>query len=62
MNKKSLILWALDWKSIRGGHVFHANYTNSTGIIPNTFLPYTINSWTAGEFRFGLTISRIFNL
>ena len=45
-----------------GGHVFHVNFTNSAGIIPNTFLPYTVSTWTDGEFRFGFTISRIFNL
>ena len=45
-----------------GAHVFHVNFTNSTGIINETYLPYTTSSWSDGEFRFGFTISRLFNL
>ena len=28
-----------------GGHVFHVNVTNSSGIIENDFIPYTNSSW-----------------
>ncbi len=45
-----------------GGHVFHVNLTNSEGIGPNQFIPYTTTDWTEGEFRFGFTISRLFSL
>lgn len=45
-----------------GGHVFHLNFTNSAGIGETQFIPYTRSSWFDGEFRFGFTISRIFQL
>lgn len=45
-----------------GGHVFHLNFSNSTGIIESQFIPYTNRNWLDGEFRFGFNISRIFSL
>lgn len=45
-----------------GGHVFHMNFTNSTGLQENEFIPNTTRSWTRGEFRWAFTISRIFTL
>lgn len=45
-----------------GGHVFQLNLTNATGIMETDFLPYTTSNWADGEFRFGFTISRLFNL
>lgn len=45
-----------------GGHVFHITFTNSTGIIENAYLPYTMSSWLKGEFRWGFNISRVFAL
>ncbi len=44
-----------------GGHIFHVNLSNSSGIGPNQFIPYTTEDWLDGEFRFGFTISRLFN-
>lgn len=49
-----------EWET--GGHVFHLNFTNSTGILENDFIAYTNQSWTKGEFRFGFTISRVFQI
>lgn len=43
-----------------GGHVFHINLSNATGIIPNTFIPYTTSSWLKNGFRLGFSISRKF--
>jgi hypothetical protein len=43
-----------------GGHVFHINITNTAGIIENDFLPYTRDSWKAGEIKLGFNISRVF--
>jgi len=48
----------LEWET--GGHVFHLNFTNSTGIIENEFIPYTTSRWTNGQFRLGFNISRVF--
>jgi hypothetical protein len=43
-----------------GGHVFSINFTNSGGIIENSFIPYTFSDWGKGEYRFGFNISRNF--
>lgn len=45
-----------------GGHIFHINLSNSTGIIPNTFIPYTTSSWLKNGVRLGFSISRKFTL
>jgi len=44
-----------------GGHVFHINLTNASGIIENDFLPYTNDTWSKGGFKLGFNISRVFN-
>lgn len=49
-----------EWET--GGHVFHLNFTNSTGLLENDFIPYTNENWAKGGFRFGFTISRVFQL
>ena len=45
-----------------GGHVFQVNLTNATGLMPTDYIPYTFSDWGEGQFRFGFTISRMFNL
>jgi len=45
-----------------GGHVFHINFTNATGIIENYYIPYTTDNWLKGGYKFGFNISRVFNL
>lgn len=45
-----------------GGHVFQVNVTNSTGLMPTDYIPYTVSNWLDGQFRIGFTISRMFNL
>jgi hypothetical protein len=45
-----------------GGHVFQLNFTNAKGIAENDYIPYTQSNWSKGQFRVGLTISRLFNL
>ncbi|ASZ09931.1 porin [Chitinophaga pendula] len=45
-----------------GGHVFHINFTNSTAILENQFIPETTSSWLQGQFRWGFNISRRFSL
>lgn len=44
-----------------GGHVFHINVTNASGIIENDFLPNTRSSWTNGGYKMGFNISRVFS-
>jgi len=45
-----------------GGHVFHLNFSNSTGIIESQYIPYTDRDWLDGAFRLGFNISRVFDL
>lgn len=45
-----------------GGHVFTINFTNSRGILENSYLTATKSNWLDGEFRFGFNISRNFVL
>lgn len=45
-----------------GGHVFHINFTNSSGIIENDYIPYSDDNWLDGDFKLGFNISRVFNL
>ena len=45
-----------------GGHVFHLNFTNASGIIENNLIPNTTDSWAKGGYKFGFNISRVFNV
>ena len=45
-----------------GGHVFHMNLTNASGIIENYFIPNTTDNWLKGGYKFGFNISRVFQL
>ncbi len=45
-----------------GGHIFQINFTNASGIIATDFIPNNTSDWLSGQFRFGFTISRTFNL
>lgn len=45
-----------------GGHVFHLNFTNASGIIENNYIPYSSDDWLKGGFKFGFNISRVFNI
>ncbi|MHB1920687.1 MAG: DUF5777 family beta-barrel protein [Chitinophagaceae bacterium] len=52
----------IGWEIETGGHVFHINFTNSTAILENQFIPQTTTTWTKGQFRWGFNISRTFSL
>ena len=45
-----------------GGHVFHINFTNASGINENYFIPNTTDSWGKGGYKFGFNISRVFQI
>lgn len=45
-----------------GGHVFTFLFTNASGLIENNFIPYTTDTWTKGQVKFGFCISRTFAL
>jgi hypothetical protein len=44
------------------GHVFQLNFTNAVEILENRFVPNTVRSWGKGEFRWGFTVARDFDL
>ncbi|MEP7236967.1 MAG: DUF5777 family beta-barrel protein [Ferruginibacter sp.] len=44
------------------GHIFHINFTNTTNILENRFIPRTTTSWKKGQYRWGFTITRDFVL
>ena len=44
------------------GHVFHLNFTNASEILENRFIPHTTSSWGKGQYRWGFTVSRDFDL
>jgi Membrane bound beta barrel domain (DUF5777) len=44
------------------GHLFHLNFTNTTNILENRFIPRTYTSLGKGQYRWGFTIARDFVL
>jgi hypothetical protein len=44
------------------GHLFHLNFTNTTNILENRFIPRTFSSWGKGQYRWGFTVARNFSL
>lgn len=53
---------ALGFEVETGGHVFSMFFTNAAGLIENNFIPYTTDTWTKGQVKFGFCISRTFAL
>jgi len=53
---------ALGFELETGGHVFSMFFTNSPALIENSFIPYTTDTWTKGQVKFGFCISRTFSL
>lgn len=47
---------------VTAGHIFHVNFTNTTNILENRFIPHTTTSWKKGQYRWGFTITRDFVL
>lgn len=45
-----------------GGHVFHINVTNASGIIENYLIPNTTDTWSKGGYKLGFNISRVFQI
>jgi len=45
-----------------GGHVFEINFTNASYLNENNIIPYTQSNWLKGGFKFGFSISRVFNI
>ncbi len=45
-----------------GGHVFEINLSNASGLLGNTLIPSTTDTWTKGGFKLGFTIMRAFGV
>lgn len=45
-----------------GGHVFQVTLTNSTGLIPQLYLPNNTEYWWDNNIRLGFNINRVFSL
>lgn len=61
-NIKFYDVLGIGFEILTGGHVFHLNFTNTQDILENRFIPRTVKSWGKGEFRWGFSISRDFDL
>lgn len=59
-NDKIKMPLALGVELETGGHVFSLFFTNAGGLIENNFIPYTYDSWSKGQVKFGFNISRTF--
>lgn len=53
---------ALGFEIETGGHVFSLFFTNASALIENSFIPYTTDTWTKSQIKFGFCISRTFAL
>lgn len=53
---------ALGFEIETGGHVFSLFFTNASSLLDNNFIPYTRDSWSNGQVKFGFSISRVFAL
>ena len=51
---------AVGWEVETGGHVFHLDLTNASGLNENNFLTGTTDTWKKGGFKLGFNISRLF--
>ncbi len=54
--------FGVGFEIITPGHLFHLNFTNTTNILENRFIPRTYTSWGKGQYRWGFTIARNFVL
>lgn len=61
-NPKAFNPLSLGFEVETGGHVFSLFFTNAGGLIENNFIPYTSDTWTKGQVKFGFCISRTFAL
>ncbi len=54
--------FGIGFEIVTPGHLFHLNFTNTTNILENRFIPRTFTSWGKGQYRWGFTIARNFVL
>ena len=54
--------FGIGFEIVTPGHLFHLNFTNTTNILENRFIPRTYTTWGKGQYRWGFTIARDFVL
>jgi len=54
--------FGIGFEILTTGHMFHLNFTNTTNILENRFIPRTFTTWSKGQYRWGFTIARDFVL
>jgi len=54
--------FGIGFEIVTPGHLFHLNFTNTTNILENRFIPRTFSSWGKGQYRWGFTVARNFVL
>jgi len=60
--KKRYDAFGIGIEIVTPGHLFHINFTNTTEILENRFIPRTYSSWGKGQYRWGFTMARNFKL
>ena len=53
---------AFSFEILTGGHIFALQFSNSTGVNENIFIPGTTENWLDGQWRFGFSLNRRFKL
>lgn len=54
--------FGIGFEIVTPGHLFHLNFTNTTNILENRFIPRTFTNWGKGQYRWGFTVARNFVL
>jgi len=54
--------FGIGFEIVTPGHLFHLNFTNTTNILENRFIPRTFTNWGKGQYRWGFTVARNFKL
>lgn len=55
-------VFGVGFEILTGGHVFTLNFTNTQDILENRFIPRTVKAWEKGQFRWGFSVSREFDM
>lgn len=53
---------AFSFEILTGGHIFALQFSNSQGVNENIFIPGTTSNWLDGQWRFGFSLNRRFQL
>jgi hypothetical protein len=54
--------FGIGFEIVTPGHLFHINFTKTTEILENRFIPRTYTSWGKRQYRWGFTMARNFKV